>query len=49
MLKYHHKIHQVKVPAQDFPGGSVDRNLPASARGIGLIPGPGRLHIPWSN
>ena len=26
-----------------FPGGSVGRNLPASARDVGLIPGSGRL------
>ena len=26
-----------------FPGGSVGKNLPASARDVGLIPGSGRL------
>ena len=26
---------------QDFPGGSVDKNLPANAGDAGLIPGPG--------
>ena len=32
-----------------FPGGPVDENHPASARDMGLIPGLGRSHIPWSN
>ena len=32
---------------QGFPGGSVDKN--ANAGDMGSIPGPGRLHIPWSN
>ena len=30
----------------DFPGGAVDRNLPASAGDMGSIPGPGRFHMP---
>ena len=33
----------------DVPGGTVDRNLPANAGDTGLIPGPGRFHMPWSN
>ena len=33
----------------DFSGGAVDRNPPANARDTGLIPGPGRSHMPWSN
>ena len=28
---------------QVFPGGAVDKNLSASAGGMGLIPGPGRF------
>ena len=32
-----------------FPGGSVVKNLPANAGDTGLIPGPGRSHMPWSN
>ena len=31
-----------------FPGGSV-KNLPAIVEDTGLIPGPGRAHIPWDN
>ena len=32
----------------DFLGGTVDKNLPANARDMGLILGPGRLHMPWA-
>ena len=31
---------------KDFPGGSVVRNLPANAGDTGLIPSPGRFHVP---
>ena len=27
----------------------MDKNLPASAGDLGLIPGPGRSHVPQSN
>ena len=30
----------------DFPDGPVVKNLPADAGDIGLIPGPGRFHMP---
>ena len=33
----------------DFPGGTVDRNLPANAADKGSIPGPGGSHMPLSN
>ena len=33
----------------DFPGGTVDKNPPASEGDTGSIPGLGRLHMPWSN
>ena len=33
----------------DFPGGPVDKNLPANTGDTGLIPSPGRFHLPWSN
>ena len=29
----------------DFPGGTVDANLPANAEDAGLIAGPGRVHF----
>ena len=32
-----------------FPGGSVDKNLPANAGDTGSIPGPGRSHMLRSN
>ena len=34
---------------QDFPGGTVVKNLPANAGDMGSSPGPGRSHMPWSN
>ena len=33
----------------DFPGGTVDENLPANAEDTGLITGPGRVHFLWGN
>ena len=33
----------------NFPSDTVDSNLPASAGHMGLIPGLGRFHMPWSN
>ena len=34
---------------QDFAGGTVDKNLPANAGGMGSIPGLGGFHVLWSN
>ena len=34
---------------EDFPGGTVDKNLSANAGDMGLIPGRGRFHLPWGN
>ena len=34
---------------EGFPGGSVVKNLPASAADMGSIPGLGRSHKLWSN
>ena len=42
-------ITYFKNPIWDFPGGTVDKNLSANARDTDLIPGLGRLHVPWSN
>ena len=33
----------------EFPGGTVDQNRSANARGMGSIPGPRRFHKLWSN
>ena len=38
----------MSVP-RDFLGGAVVKNLPASAGDMGLIPGPGRSHMPRTN
>ena len=33
----------------DFPGGAVDKKMPANAEDTGSIPGPGRFHMLRSN
>ena len=33
----------------DVPGATVDKNLPANAGHMGLMPGQGRFHMLWSN
>ena len=38
-----------KETNRDFPGDSVVRNLPANAGDMGLIPDPGRSHMPRIN
>ena len=35
--------------SRDLPGGAVVKNPPANAGDTGLIPGPGRSHMPWSS
>ena len=40
----HRAIRSMAVKA--FPGGTVDRNPPASAGDTGSIPGLGRFHMP---
>ena len=39
----------LKISAQDFPGGKVDKNLPANSGDMSSIPGPGRFPMPWGN
>ena len=39
----------MKVKLQNFPGSTVDKNLPVNGRDTGLISGVGRCHMPWSN
>ena len=34
---------------RDFPGGTVDKKPPANAGDMGLIPSPGRSHMPRGN
>ena len=33
----------------DFPGDTAEKNLLADAGDLGLIPDPGRFHMPQSN
>ena len=40
---------ELKLGILGFPGGSVVRNLPASAGDMNSIPDLGRFHMPWSN
>ena len=42
-------VSSVKKILQDFPGGPVVKNPPASARDTGSIPGLGEFHLPQSN
>ena len=39
----------IKTPVLGFPGGAVVENLPANAGDVGLSPGLGRSHMPWSD
>ena len=39
----------LKYKFLDFPGGTVDKNLPANAGDMGLAPGLRRFHIPQNN
>ena len=49
-VEYFYKYQYVILKmARDFPGGSVDKNLPVNPGDMGSIPGPGRFHMPQSN
>ena len=37
-----------KKRGEDFPGATVDKNLPANAGDMGSISGKGRSHMPQS-
>ena len=39
----------LSIKYQDFAGGTVDGSLPANPGDMGLIPGPGKFHMPLSN
>ena len=43
------KIRHYKKVAGLPPGGSLVKNQPANAGDMGLIPGPGKSHVPWRN
>ena len=46
---YIRKEERSKINDRDFPGGTVVKNSPANAGDMGLSPGLGRSHMPWSN
>ena len=48
-LKFNCALIKKKKLVSDFPGGSVNGNLPGNAGDTGLIPGPGGVHMPWNN
>ena len=37
---------KILISTEGFPGGSMVKNLPANAGGMGSIPGAGRSHMP---
>ena len=39
----------LEITMLDFPGGSVDKSLPANAGDTGSIPALERFHMPLSN
>ena len=43
------KNNQRWVKTTTFLGGPVVKNLLCNAGDTGLIPGPGRPHMPWRN
>ena len=45
----YYRIFSKEDDKLDFPGGSVVKNPPANVGDMCLIPGPGGLHMPWSN
>ena len=45
----HRFISPFKIVFLDFPGDTVDKNLPAISGDMGSIPGLGRFHMPWNN
>ena len=38
----------IKILGWDFPGGTENKNPPANAGDMGLIPGLGKSHMLWS-
>ena len=38
--------HNSEIAEVGFPGGTVVKNLPCNVGEMGLIPGPGRSHMP---
>ena len=44
-----HGLEDLRGQYWDFPGGAVVKTPPANSGDTGLIPGPGRSHMPQSN
>ena len=44
-----HNVMRLEINYRDFPGDAVVKNPPANAGVMGLIPDPGRSHLPQSN
>ena len=49
MLQFLKIKKKKKKNFQDFPGGSVVKNMPANSGEKSSIPVPGRFHMPWGN
>ena len=43
------KFTALKTSGRDSPGGTVDRNLPASAGDAGSVPRLRGFQVPWSS
>ena len=48
-MEYRKERLEARILFGGFPGGPVVKNPPCYARDIGLIPGPGRSHMLWSD
>ena len=51
-MQFKKKLIVIVHSIRGFPGDSVVKNPPADsgdARHTGLVPGPGRSHVPWNN
>ena len=45
----HVPLRFLKMRDKDLVGGTVDKNPPAGAGNVGLIPGLERFHVLWSS
>ena len=48
-MHFRQETQYKKAYIQGFSGGSLVKNPPANAVDTGLIPGPGRSYMLWSN
>lgn len=42
-------LNVFKTKLVEFSGDTMDKHPPTNAGDVGSIPGPGRVHVPWSN